>query len=142
MLRELMKSIAGVLIMLPTMVLTAFSQIFMMPFAQGIKICFGFFISTMKGRRSKDVYLNRRVNEGYASTEEFRTYAERIEDRHEKLRFLFNAASCTRDEAEEYLVHEMTYNKEENPNLTREGIDNFLECRFGSGKEETVCQPS
>lgn len=142
MLRELMKSIAGVLIMLPTMVLTAFSQIFMMPFAQGIKICFGFFISTMKGRRSKDVYLNRRVNEGYASTEEFRTYAERIEDRHEKLRFLFNAASCTRDEAEEYLVYEMTYNKEENPNLTREGIDNFLEGRFGGGKEETVCQPS
>lgn len=138
-----MKSIAGVLIMLPTMVLTAFSQIFMMPFAQGIKICFGFFISTMKGRRSKDVYLNRRVNEGYASTEEFRTYAERIEDRHEKLKFLFNAASCTRDEAEEYLVYEMTYNKEENPNLTREGIDNFLECRFGcGGKEETVCQPS
>lgn len=141
MLRELMKSIAGVLIMLPTMVLTAFSQIFMMPFAQGIKICFGFFISTMKGRRSKNVYLNRRVNEGYASTEEFRTYAEKIEDRHEKLKFLFNAASCTRDEAEEYLIYEMTFNKEENPNLTREGIDNFLECRFG-GKEETVCQPS
>lgn len=141
MLRELMKSIAGVLIMLPTMVLTAFSQIFMMPFAQGIKTCFGFFISTLKGRRSKNVYLNRRVNEGYASTEEFRTYAERISNRHEKLKFLFNAASCTRDEAEEYLVHEMTFNKEENPNLTREGIDNFLECRFG-GKEEAICQPS
>ena len=133
MFKELLKSLAGVLIQLPVMVITAFAQIFMMPFANGLKICFGFFISTLKGgreRKRNQNFLNRRVGEEVASSEEYREYAEiNFKERMERLKFLFSKAACTKDEAVEYLNYELVNNP--NSGLDQNQIENFIKFRFG-----------